>query len=115
MKKSTEEGLLVGIGLWLLTILLGIPLAFLQFGYNPRYLLQVILAIVLLVRSCIKPSHSSWIGLLTLEGLVLINAAFHFFRSDGFAMLIAGGFFGIVMLILLLLSGGLYLHKRDEC
>jgi hypothetical protein len=54
-------------------------------------------------------------GLLTLEGLVLINAAFHFFRSDGFAMLIAGGFFGIVMLILLLVSGGLYLHKRDEC
>ena len=101
MKKSTEDGLLVGIGLWLLTILLGIPLAFLQFGYNPRYLLQVILAIVLLVRSCIKPSHSSWIGLLTLEGLVLINAAFHFF--------------GIVMLILLLVSGGLYLHKRDEC
>ena len=44
MKESTQNGLLVGFSLWLLTMLLGIPLGFLQLGYNPRYLLQLIFA-----------------------------------------------------------------------
>ena len=119
MKESTQNGLLVGFGLWLLTILLGIPLGFLQLGYNPKYLLQLIFAIALLVRCCRKPVRSSWIGLFTLEGLVTLNAIVHFIRSNymaglsGLGMFISGAFFGCVMLILLIISICLYLPKRD--
>lgn len=119
MKASTKDGLFLGFGLWVLTMLLGIPLAFLQVGYNPRYLLQVIFAIALLVRCCRKPAHSSWIGLFVLEGLVMLNAIVHFIRSNqmagfsGLGMFISGAFFGVVMLILFIISLCLYSPKRD--
>lgn len=119
MKESTQNGLLVGFSLWLLTMLLGIPLGFLQLGYNPRYLLQLTFAIALLVRCCRKPARSSWIGLFSLEGLVLINAIVHFIRSNqmtgfaGLGMFISSAFFGGVMLILLLITLCLYVPRRD--
>lgn len=120
MKESTQNGLLVGFGLWLLTMLLGIPLGFLQLGYNPRYLLQLIFAITLLVRCCRKPVRSSWIGLFTLEGLVMLGAIVHFIRSNqmggfaGLGMFFSGAFFGGVMLILFLITLCLYVPRRDN-
>ena len=120
MNESTKNGLTVGFGLWFLTMLLGIPLGFLQLGYNPRYLLQLIFAITLLIRCCRKPVRSSWIGLFTLEGLVLLNAIVHFIRSNqmagfaGFGIFISGVFFGGVALILLIISLCLYIFKGDK-
>lgn len=118
MKESTQNGLLVGFGLWLLTMLLGIPLGFLQLGYNPRYLLQLIFAISLLVRCCKKSVSSSWWGLFTLEGLVLVNAVVHIFRASsqpgfmGLAMGFSGIFGGAAIVILGLVSLILYVVNR---
>mgnify|MGYP003293715681 CR=1 FL=1 len=120
MNESTKNGLIVGFGLWLLTMLLGIPLGFLQLGYNPRYLLQLIFAVTLLIRCCRKPVRSSWIGLFTLESLVLLNAIVNYVRSNqmagfaGLGMFITSVFFGGLTLILLLISFCLYLPKRDN-
>ncbi len=120
MKQTTKDGLVVGFSLWLFTLFLGLPLGFLQMGYNPRYLLQLIFTIVLLVRCCKKPARSSWIGLFTLEGLVLLNAIVHFIRSNqmagfaGLGMFFSGIFFGGVTLILLIISLGLFISKEGK-
>jgi hypothetical protein len=119
MNEKVKDGFYLGFALWIFSMILGIPLGFLQLGYNPRYLLQVIFALTLLVRCCRKPARSSWIGLFILEGLVMLNAIVHFIRSNymagfsGLGMFISGAFFGCVMLILLIISICLYLPKRD--
>lgn len=120
MKQPIKDGLSLGVSLWIFSKILGIFLGFLQMGYIPSYLLQLIFAIALLVRCCKKSSASSWIGLATLEGLVLINALVHYIRSlsmpgfTGFAMLVSGIFGGGVFVILGVISLALFLYIRRK-
>lgn len=120
MKKNIKDGLFLGFGLWILTLILGLPLVFLQFGYNPRYLLQLLFVMALLVRCCKKNISGNWLSLLTLECLVLITALIHVLRSGstagaaGLGMLISGVFFGGVSLVCLTVSLVLYFVKRKE-
>lgn len=120
MKNEWKEGLSMGLSIWFLTLLLGFPLGFLQLGYNPRYLLQLIILIVMLVRCCKHSKADRWIGLFTMEALVLITTVTHLIRADsitgfgGIGLWIAGAFFGALTLILTIISVGLCGHHNES-
>ena len=119
MKQTMKDGLYLGFGLWVFSMVLSIPMGFLQMGYVPRYLLQLVFAIALLVRCCKKSSPGNWIGLFILEGLMLTNAVVHIVREywtpglTGFALWISGLFCGGAILILAVVTVILWLNNKD--